>query len=332
MPRLALGDALVLSPPGLAPITTLEARRLDLEVVELTRDRRADVLGLVRPGDSVSELRTADDVLWVVGTMPVRSTAAATAASLDRSNVLEAITRLDLGRTSRRRRVALRVVVRVTDERHYHRTALRTEIERRLGRLHDQHETADELWVLQTDPRTLRVAIRVPEWRRRSSRTSELAGSLRPSIAAAMVFCADDPRTVLDPCCGSGAILTQVAAAGGSAVGGDVSVAALQAAAANTTAPLLHLDARRLPFRDDSFDAVIANLPFGHRYQVQGTPVAWYRRTLSEALRVANAAVVLMPPTQPFRQALGRTRVQLIGRHDITVLGRAATIWSLRRP
>jgi hypothetical protein len=59
--------------------------------------------------------------------------------------------------------------------------------------------------------------------------------------------------------------------------------------------------------------------------------VAWYRRVLTEALRVAPCAVVLAPPSTPFHQALGRLHVDVQERHDIHLLGRRATIWALTR-
>src|SRR5207253_8577244 len=90
MPRFALGDALVLSPPGLGPITVREARGVDFEAAVISADRRADVVGVRQP-PAVLTLRTAEDVLAAVGTLPVRRTAVATAAALDHAAVVEAL-------------------------------------------------------------------------------------------------------------------------------------------------------------------------------------------------------------------------------------------------
>jgi SAM-dependent methyltransferase len=328
MPRFALGDALVLSPPGLGPLSVREARQFDLDAALISKDRRADVVAIGRPPTTFS-LRTAEDVLAVAGTLPVRRTAAMTAAALDNVALLDALA--VVRRAERARRWQLRVVVRLSDERHFQRTELRAALERKLGRLHSAGDAADELWVIQTDPRTLHVGVRLRSRTRRGARPAERVGALRPAIAAAMVLCANRPRLALDPCCGAGTVLDEVAAAGGAAVGGDIDAFAIGAASANGAPVLLQLDSRRLPFATGSFDAVITNLPFGHRYHLQGTPVAWYRRTLAESLRVADVVVVLAPPSTPFRQALGRTRAELRERHDLTVLGQGAAIWSLQR-
>lgn len=136
---------------------------------------------------------------------------------------------------------------------------------------------------------------------------------------------------LLDPCCGSGAILAEAALAGWTAVGGDLVDEATAATTLNATGDVIRLDARQLPFRDDQFGVVVSNLPFGHQYEVQGAPVAWYRRTLSEATRVAPRAVVLAPASTPFRQALGRMNVTLRERHNVEVLGRPSTIWVIDR-
>ena len=75
----------------------------------------------------------------------------------------------------------------------------------------------------------------------------------------------------------------------------------------------------------------MTNLPFGGQYRVQGLPVAWYRRVLAEASRVAPTVIVLAAPSSPYRQALGRLRLDLRVRHDITRLGKPSTIWALER-
>lgn len=328
MPRFALGDALVLSPPGLGPLTVREASQLNLDAATISNDRRADVVAIRRPPNTFS-LRTAEDVLAVAGTLPVRRTAAATAAALEHVALAGALAVVRRAERARRRR--LRPVVRLSDERHFRRTDLRAALERKLGCLHGPEDAADELWVIQTDPRTLHVGVRLRSRTRRGARPAERVGALRPAIAAAMVLCANRPQLALDPCCGAGTVLDEVAAAGGAAVGGDIDASAICAASANGAPVLLQLDSRRLPFASDAFEAVITNLPFGHRYHLQGTPVAWYRRTLAESLRVAAAVVVLAPPSTPFRQALGRTRAELLERHDLTVLGQRAAIWSLQR-
>jgi tRNA G10 N-methylase Trm11 len=94
---------------------------------------------------------------------------------------------------------------------------------------------------------------------------------------------------------------------------------------------LLRADAQRVALRDNSATAVVTNLPFGRQHVVQGSPVAWYRRVLTESLRIAPQAVVLAAATTPFRQALGRLDADLAGRYEINLLGNRTVIWDVRR-
>jgi tRNA G10 N-methylase Trm11 len=167
----------------------------------------------------------------------------------------------------------------------------------------------------------------VTRWRR----AVERPGALRPVVAAAMIRLVDGDGTTLDPCCGTGTIAVEASAVGRTALAGDLDPLAVAAATANGVAPVLRLDARRLPLPADSVGAVVTNVPFGRRHLVQGDPVAWYRRVLAEALRVAPQAVVLAASTQPFRQALGKLDVDVSGRHRIELLGNRTTIWDIRR-
>jgi tRNA G10 N-methylase Trm11 len=217
----------------------------------------------------------------------------------------------------------VRLVVRVQDESRFTRTELRREYARRLGRRVTDREGASELWVLQTRERKIWVGLRVDQPRR--ARRVELPGALRPSVAAAMLELVVDRGLVVDPCCGSGTIPL----AAQHAIGSDLVTA--EAARANGVAIVMRADARQVPLRDNSATAVVTNLPFGRQHQVQGSPVAWYRRVLTEALRVAPQAVVLAAATQPFRQALGRLDVELAGRYEITLLGNRTVIWDVQR-
>jgi tRNA G10 N-methylase Trm11 len=219
----------------------------------------------------------------------------------------------------------VRLVVRVQNEKRFTRRDLRRRYAQQLGRLVTERENADELWVLQGRDGHVWVGRRVD--RPRASRRVELPGALRPAVAAAMLQLVVDPRLVVDPCCGTGTIplLTE------RSIAGDFSADAVAAARANGVALVLRAHARRVPIRDNAGTAVVTNLPFGRQHVVQGAPVAWYRRVLQEALRVAPQAVVLAPATQPFRQALGRLDAELTSRHDITLLGNRTVIWDVRR-
>ncbi len=295
-------QSFVATVPGLGPFVAREARALGVQPGRLTNDGRADLVAFAnRP----PPLRTAEDTFIAFSDI----TAAA--------------------RALRKRRV--RLVVRVQDESRFERRELRRSVAARLGRNVTDREGPDvaELWVLQTRERRLWIGLRVtPE---RSKRRVELPGALRPAVAAAMVQLVERPGLIVDACCGTGTIALEAEASRRRAFVGDLAPGAVDAARANGVSAVVRLDARQLPLRKDGAVAVVTNLPFGRQHLVQGAPVAWYRRVLQDALRVAPQAVVLAAPTTPFRQALGRLDVDLRGRYEITLLGNRSTIWDLRR-
>jgi SAM-dependent methyltransferase len=303
-----------------------------MEVAAVTNDGRSDVV-LVTPRswEDLVGLRGAETICADLGQLRLLPSLGATASQITGTRLSIALTGL------RRRRLLpntpkIRLVVRLQDERGFSRTALREATAKRLrAPVTRGHEPANELWVVQDTKHSLRLGLRVPALEpRRPARPAERPGSLRPAVAATMVALGGHSHgRMLDPCCGGGSLLAEASLTGWTTVGGDIADDALAIATANTSAPVCRLDSRQLPFRDDEFDAVVTNLPFGHQYQVQGAPVAWYRRTLGEAIRVAPRVVVLSPASTPFRQALGRMKVNLVERHDIEILGRPSSIWIL---
>ena len=312
--------ALLLTVPGLAALLAREARAAGLSARVLGNDGRADVVAATGRLTALRGLRLAEDVLLATGTLsPLIATRRA--AAPDWSTVDGAL-RVLAAENPTARRAGLRPVVRVRTERAYTRTELRTAIERGLGRRHDPSDDATELWVVQVGGQ-LHTGLRVKALSRRTTDGRDRPGALRPVLAAALVALAGDAHSLLDPCCGTGTIVAEARAAGIAAVGGDLDPA---------TPAGMRLDARRLPFAARSFGAVVTNLPFGTTYTTQGLPAAWYRRTLTEAVRVAPRAVVLMAPTRPFRQALGRLPVTLERTVTVSVQGRPAKIWVLDSP
>lgn len=338
-PRPPRSPAFALTVPGIGPILHSQALTLGLRPTAVESDGRADVVPLgLADRTALSRLRTAEDLFVEVALLRHRRTGHSTAAGLDPGAVAVALDHLRRlgGRVDRR---SFRVVTRVLEERRYNRTTLRDAVIRRLqGILPTWRPAPDagavELWVLQVTMTDYRVGLRLGGLGRRvTARAVERRGALRPAVAAAMVHLAGPPQrgVLLDPCCGTGTILSEAEAAGWLPAGGDIDVAAARSAVANGCARVAVLDARRLPFPDDVANVVVTNLPFGRQHRVQGLPVAWYRRVLAEASRVAPLAIVLAAASTPYRQALGRLPLELRARRDIVLLGDAACIWTLER-
>lgn len=320
---------------GLGHLLAAEAEALGLQPRAVGNDGRDDVVAFRRARwSTVSRLRIAERIFVHIANAAIGSTARSTVGRLSVDEVTAAL--LAVGEIERQRRRRVRLVVRLRDERRFTRRALREALARRLGPIVTTKEgaTIAELWVLQDGPTRLRVGLRVASLGTmgRPPRVVERPGALRPAVPAAMIRLVEEPGVVLDPCCGTGTIAVEAAAAGRRAVAGDLDAGAVAAAVANGVASATRLDARRLPFASNGLAAVVTNLPFGRQHVVQGAPVAWYRRALTEALRVASQAVVLAAPTQPFRQALGRVNARLTGQYPLELLGNRTTIWVLHRP
>lgn len=128
---------------------------------------------------------------------------------------------------------------------------------------------------------------------RRSYKQEHLPGSLKPSVAAALLFLADiaPHHTVLDPCCGAGTILVEAATMGAKATGGDQAPDAVAAAQSNANAAGVHIvvqrwDARALPLAERSVDRIVTNLPWGRQIEVDSDLAGFYRATCGEMERV----------------------------------------------
>jgi tRNA G10 N-methylase Trm11 len=170
--------------------------------------------------------------------------------------------------------------------------------------------------------------------RQHDGRTEERSGALRPTVAAAMVRLAGPPAAaLLDPCCGSGTILTEAIAAGWTDVyGGDIDPAAVDLARRNARDALLGVgDAREIALDDGAVDACVSNLPFGQQYEVQGDMDRWLRDVLRELARVTRSGgrVVLLAPAVP--RPVVPAELRVTDRLPLRLLGTKTTIWAFDR-
>ena len=340
--------------PGLGAILARELGALAGVEVDPRRqlDGRNDVVTFAaeRP-DGLFGLRTSEDVFVEVATARRASLGASVrelcdARALERALSVYAATVRPL-----RAGMTFRVIARVLVEREFQRSALRDALTRALQQARPRWRVADpaalELWALETQPGRIRMGVRLTSsaMRHRDGRNLERPGALRPTVAAAMVLLVGPPApstataTLLDPCCGSGTILAEAAAAGWVSIGADLDPAAVALAYGNLggtgAGRLLVADARRLPLADHSVAAIAANLPFGKQYAVPGSAAAWYAVTLAEFARVTpdGAAVALLAPaTTALRRALAaQPGLAVEDRFDLRLLGMATTLWQLRR-
>lgn len=162
---------------------------------------------------------------------------------------------------------------------------------------------------------------------RRAYKQAHLPGSLKPSVAAALLQLAEAQpgTTLLDPFCGSGTILIEAAESGLNAVGGDLTAAALvnsqeNSADAGVSIALQQWDAAQLPLADNSVDLVISNLPWGRQIQVDGELIALYQQALAEMRRVLHPTGKLLLLTG-VPELLDLTGLTLLERREISLFG-----------
>jgi SAM-dependent methyltransferase len=174
-------------------------------------------------------------------------------------------------------------------------------------------------------------------------RDDALSTWLPPTVAAAMVDLAGPPGatgtasgTLVDPCCGAGAMLAEAVAAGWTAEGSDIDDAAIAATARAAPGARVQLgDARDLLLPDDYAGACASWLPFG-RFQ-SPSPLAepgrweeWSGAALAEMSRITRrgGAVVLLAPDLP-RLAIP-SALRLRRQMPVRLPGGKETIWVFR--
>ena len=164
----------------------------------------------------------------------------------------------------------------------------------------------------------------------RAYKQVQRTGSLKPSVAAAMLRLADvNPgMRLLDPCCGLGTILIEGAALGAITQGGDIDPEAVAAARVNSSALAIALqqwDARQLPLEDQSFERVVTNLPWGKQIKIDDDLGRFYQAICAEIERVltpgGRIAVLTSTP-----HLLQFDQLQLEKAIEISLFGQTPTI------
>lgn len=180
--------------------------------------------------------------------------------------------------------------------------------------------------------------------RQREYKQEHLPASLRPSVAAALVWLSKpSPKDIfLDPFCGAGTILIERALAGRHRLllGGDRDEQALAAAAENIgprhkPRQLFRWEATRLPLAEASVDVLVSNPPYGIQIGRPREIPALYKAFVQEAARVLmprGRAVLLSGQGELLLDLLKTQGAFAIHRAlSIQLLGRQATVIVARR-
>ena len=172
---------------------------------------------------------------------------------------------------------------------------------------------------------------------RRAYKQVHLAGSLKPSVAAAILRFAGVKKghVFLDAFCGAGTLAIEAAWLGAYCLGGDLSPEAIQASRANASLagqPVnwCRLDATRLPFASRSIDRMASNLPWGRQVGVDSRLEDLYRAACAEMERaLAPQGRVVLLTSLP--ELVVFERLRLIDRLEISLFGQrpAALLFGL---
>jgi SAM-dependent methyltransferase len=314
-----------LTVPGLAPLLSKELRRLPgVNVKETGFDGRSDVVVFEAAAVSrkaVLSVGLAEDVFVEVG-RTLRSEGDRPGWIANRIWRPERVQRaLSAWATAVRplhRTMSYRLISRVLQERSFLRTDLRRHMSELIRQDRPKWRIGDpaqlEVWIIEYRSGRFLCGLRLSDsgMRQHQGRQTERTGALRPTVAHAMVTLAGTPSgELLDPCCGSGTILSEALATGWTARGRDIDPAAVKVAHRNVPeAEVRSGDVRSLDLPDGSVDACVCNLPFGRQYEYDGDPTRWLTAALGEMVRVTRpgSRIVLLVPEVPSRALPGALR------------------------
>lgn len=186
--------------------------------------------------------------------------------------------------------------------------------------------------------------------RHRYQKRVELPASLRPSVAAAMVYLTEPaPGDVfLDPMCGSGTLLLERRAAGASALvlGGDIVPKRVDAAYQNLVGrkklkrhgrfaypAITQWDAQTLPFAANSIDKIATNLPFGQQITANlHTLYPVFFAEVARVLRPNGRAVILSSEYDLVKESVRQQpALHILTGYSMAILGRWGRIYLIEK-
>jgi SAM-dependent methyltransferase len=291
--------------------------RSDIVFFEADRPGRADALRSRLTAELFAELGRA-------GSVRGASAAAVASSTWQPAAVQRALSAWADDVRPLTRAMTFRVVGRVRSEARFRSSDLRRAMTAQIVRDKPRWRRAD----------SAELEIRISEFHDgqfvaglRLAGTRPEPGALPRPVAAAMVELAGSPGgTLLDPCCGSGAILAEALLVGWQTDGCDVDDGAVAASSRVAPAASIQLgDARELLLADASIGASVSWLPASGALDN-----AWATAVLAEMSRVTRSggSVVLLAAGLP-RAWPGALRLRR--QVPVRLPGAAAVIWVFRR-
>jgi len=325
------------------------ARELGLDDAAriVARLRNYDLVTFI-PNDEqearLARMRTVEDAFLLMG-RPVHVQRNADLGRLtgllNRTNVLKALEiKNRLFSPRKPRHVTFNCFVKQDQDRNVRRHDIQRAVTERIATTFPRWKIADpasvEFWAFALDGGvSLGLRLSDRSLRYHGQAPAERKGALRPTIAAALVSHASisGGDTVIDPMCGTGTILQEIRAIHPDVLllGGDFDHAALLN---NSAASLATWDARRLPLREGSIDAILCNLPFGRQYSDPVGLRGLYRDCLVEWQRILahGGSMTLMTAESGLLQGLlHKAGFDVQARCRVKILGTWATIHTARK-
>ena len=339
--------------PGLEGVAWEEIKA-ELGAPELVyRGREVVLFTQQGPVQKLLGLRTTEDVFAVIDRRmdlsPTHYGLRQIREGLARSSALD--TALAAHREMYRKRVkriTYRVVAQMKGQHEFRRRDAQEEVVAAIQQRNPHwkpmaEDTHLELWIdIQEGMAVTMLRLSDQTMRHRKYKLAHIPASLRPTLAAAMVFLsrpqADD--VFCDPMCGAGTILLERTWGGPAqaVLGGELDPAALEAAQANATASerirLCRWDATQLPLADGAVAKIATNLPFGKQIGDPASLPQLYGSFLAEAARVLRPrgrAVLLTSERDLLEAALKGKPFYVRRQVSVGVLGQPATILVLER-
>jgi 23S rRNA G2445 N2-methylase RlmL len=346
--------------PGVEQIAWLEVHkrfpRATLQEYLFAKDRNG-ILIFEYGGapDDLLELRTVEDVFLLALSAEItsrsRSGLQEVTRAIETDPLVERAVQLFRKQRGLGPRLTYRVVTRMEGQHQYRRIdieqAVLKGLARRFGNVWQLvEEEADlEVWMNLLGARLL-CGLRLSDrtMRHREYQAVHLPASLRPSVAAAMVFLTepDEHDTFLDPMCGSGTLLAErmLAGANHQVLGGDIDARHVEAARRNLAGlgkqwRVSCWDARKLPLGPEAIDAVATNPPFGKQIGSRQEIEQLYPAVIAEIARVlkpSGKAVILSSQYALLKEAVRRQPdLQIVRGYSVAVLGEWGRIYLLKK-
>lgn len=346
--------------PGVEQIAWLEVRhrfpQAALKEYLFAKERNGIlVFDYEGPSEDLLALRTVEDVFLLALSSEIASRSRSALQEVMRAIETDPLFEqaIQVFRKQRRLgpRATYRVVTRMEGQYQYRRLdveqAVLRGLARRLGNVWQlvEEDAALEIWVNVLGGRLL-CGLRLSDrtMRHRDYQVAHLPASLRPSVAAAMVFLTEpkDHDTFLDPMCGSGTILAERILAGKyqQVLGGDIVERHVEIARQNldglgTNWRVSRWDARKLPLASASVDAVATNPPFGKQIGSRQDIAQLYPAVLAELMRVlkpGGRAVILSSQYELLKDVVRQQRgLEIVRGYSVAVLGEWGRIYLLRK-